>query len=237
MSVLVTFDLDNTLWDVDPVLVRAESALHHWFEDHYPGFNSMYDSQQLAVIRQELSQSTKFLQANLSQLRMEVYKQAFLGFGLSDNEANEAAQSAFVFFNEWRQKVDLYPNAFDVLSRLANSYRLGVITNGTADVFHQSINIGEVFEFALRADQQGVAKPAKKIFEQAAEMAKVELKNVVHVGDHPDDDVYGIKNAGGKSVWFNRHGAMRWLDAWGRGPDAEIHSLEELPDVLPVLLK
>ena len=30
---LISFDLDNTLWDVDPALVRAEHAMEKWFDE------------------------------------------------------------------------------------------------------------------------------------------------------------------------------------------------------------
>ena len=33
---LITFDLDNTLWDVEPVLERAEQAQYQWLQEHRP---------------------------------------------------------------------------------------------------------------------------------------------------------------------------------------------------------
>ena len=32
----VAFDLDNTLWDVEPVLERAEARLTQWLAQHCP---------------------------------------------------------------------------------------------------------------------------------------------------------------------------------------------------------
>ena len=33
---LVTFDLDNTLWDVTQTIMAAEKLLHSWMADHTP---------------------------------------------------------------------------------------------------------------------------------------------------------------------------------------------------------
>ena len=32
----IAFDLDNTLWDVEPVLERAEQCLAAWLQQHCP---------------------------------------------------------------------------------------------------------------------------------------------------------------------------------------------------------
>ena len=36
MIKLLTFDLDNTLWSVDPIIIRAENAMMEWLYEHYP---------------------------------------------------------------------------------------------------------------------------------------------------------------------------------------------------------
>ena len=33
---LITFDLDDTLWDAPPVLQAAEAALQRWLAEHAP---------------------------------------------------------------------------------------------------------------------------------------------------------------------------------------------------------
>jgi len=36
MIKLLSFDLDNTLWSVDPIIIRAENAMMEWLYDNYP---------------------------------------------------------------------------------------------------------------------------------------------------------------------------------------------------------
>ena len=32
----ITFDLDDTLWDVEPVILRAEELFYQWLSQHCP---------------------------------------------------------------------------------------------------------------------------------------------------------------------------------------------------------
>ncbi len=66
------------------------------------------------------------LQVNLPRLRLDSYRIALERFGLPKEEAEAISQAAFSFFDEWRQKVDLYPNAAKILWELASNYRLAV---------------------------------------------------------------------------------------------------------------
>ena len=36
MIKLLTFDLDNTLWSVDPIIARAENAMMEWIYKNHP---------------------------------------------------------------------------------------------------------------------------------------------------------------------------------------------------------
>jgi FMN phosphatase YigB (HAD superfamily) len=36
MIKLLTFDLDNTLWSVDPIIARAENAMMEWIYKNQP---------------------------------------------------------------------------------------------------------------------------------------------------------------------------------------------------------
>lgn len=231
---LVTFDLDNTLWDVDPTLMRAELAMRHWFEDRFPNFYSALGDRGVSHYRHEVLLDEPAISFNVSRVRLLIYTRMLKDYGLPAEEAESFARMAFDAFYDWRQRVDLYPGARDVLQQLRDQYAMAVITNGNADVHHPHISLNEYFEFALRADQVGVAKPDPEIFVMAAKQKSVPVTSLIHVGDNPDDDIFGALNAGARAIWFNRHGAGRWLRD-DCVPDAEIHNLYELPEVLAQL--
>ena len=64
---------------------------------------------------------------------------------------------------------------------------------------------------------------------EALRRGGVSASQAVHIGDHPADDIEGARRAGLKAIWFNPQGK-----AWEgeQAPDAEIGSLQELPEVL-----
>ncbi|ADZ92168.1 HAD family hydrolase [Marinomonas mediterranea] len=232
---LITFDLDNTLWDVDPVIVRANHAMEAWFEERFPGFHDMFDASAYEKIKSEVIDNAPNVAHDVSEIRKRIYVKAFREYGLPTEEARQISQSAFDHFYAWRQKVDLYPEAKSSIAVLAEHYRMGVITNGNADVYHPSVGLGAYFEFALRADEVGRAKPNPEIFEAAAVQADVDTKDIIHIGDHPIDDVQGAAQAGCRTIWFNRHGARHWKTDWDMKPDSEVHSLRELPTAIAEL--
>jgi putative hydrolase of the HAD superfamily len=51
----------------------------------------------------------------------------------------------------------------------------------------------------------------------------------VHVGDHALDDIAGAQQAGMRAIWFNPK-RVAWPHDYH--PDAQIHSLAELPKLL-----
>ena len=52
---LVTLDLDNTLWDVDSIIIEAEKNLIQWLGDHVPDSLAHYQAEALADIRAEVT--------------------------------------------------------------------------------------------------------------------------------------------------------------------------------------
>jgi integrase/recombinase XerC len=110
---------------------------------------------------------------------------------------------------------------------LRHHYTLGVVTNGNADV--QRLGLADYFHFALCAEDIGIAKPDARLFEEALQRGGVEASAAVHVGDHPGDDIAGAQQAGLRAVWFNPAGKVWEGD---KRPDAQIHSLAELPELL-----
>ncbi len=231
-QLLISFDLDNTLWDVDPTLVRAEHAMEKWFDERFPGFAERFYTPTMEDLKNRVLLSQPEIAKDVTQVRLAMYQQALQEYGLPSEEAEQLAEQAFDEFYDWRQRIDLYPDVHITLDKLAERYELAALTNGNADVFHPAISLNRYFGTVIRADQEGIAKPDPEIFERLATRSGVSLERVIHVGDHPVDDVEGAVAAGARAIWFNRHGARRWRSEWATTPDAEVHSLQELVSVI-----
>jgi putative hydrolase of the HAD superfamily len=223
---LITFDLDDTLWDVGPVIHNAETCLRDWLGQHAPRLGS-FPVESLAAIRRLLVEAEPGLKHRISELRRRILVHALQDAGYAEQEARSLAERAFDVFLEARHAIDLFPDVHPTLEHLANHYRLGVLTNGNADV--RRLGLADYFQFTLCAEDLGVGKPDPRPFQEALKRADVVAERAVHVGDHPDDDIAGAQRAGVRAIWFNPMGK-----AWqheGR-PDAEVGSLAEIPAVL-----
>jgi len=232
---VITFDLDNTLWDVEPALLRAEEAQRRWLLDHRPGSMEHIGHDELWSVRKRLWQRHPELAHNITALRRLLLEELQRDAGYSDEEAREGAAAAFAAFIAERQRVELYSDALHVLEALARDYCLGALTNGNADVY--KTDAGEYFDFAYLAEEVGASKPAPALFEAALAHTGASAGEVVHVGDNPEHDVVGARRAGMRAIWVNPRKAP-WPPAHGaEGPHATIASLTELPRVLRTLVE
>lgn len=223
---LITFDLDDTLWDVSPVMQDAEAALRNWLTMYTPRLGDV-PVDHLWSIRARLLEAEPALKHRLSELRRRILLQALEEAGYPHDEALALAECGFQVFLAARHQVELFAEVHPTLEILANRFTLGVITNGNADV--RRLGLADYFQFALCAEDLGVGKPDPKPFREALARAGVPAERAVHVGDHPSDDIAGAQAAGLRAIWFNPLG-----NPWqGANPaDAEIASLAELPALL-----
>lgn len=220
----ITLDLDDTLWAIAPVIERAERELWRWLGEHYPRVVAHWDASSLAALRQEIVAEHADRAHDLRFLRRTVMARMAREAGYGD----ELVDPAFAVFDEYRNRVTLFPDVLPGLGRLAGDFRLVALTNGNASLAR--IGIRHLFDDVVTAVDAGAAKPARRIFDAVCERAGVEPAAVLHVGDHPEIDVAGARAAGLRAAWVNRHGAA-WPDELPP-PEATVTSLLELADWL-----
>ncbi len=223
---LITFDLDDTLWSVKPVIIAADTTLRAWLAEHAMRLEAL-TAERLQELRAEVVQLQPHLDRQVSELRYQVLRRALLQSGYAPIEAQEIAEQAFQVFLAARQNVELFGDVLPTLEQLRREYMLGALSNGNADV--RRVGLGEYFSFALNADMLGVAKPEPQVFLTALARAQVPAAQSVHIGDHPQDDVFGAQQVGMRTVWFNPERSI-WTGE--REPDAQISQISQLPDVL-----
>jgi putative hydrolase of the HAD superfamily len=221
---VITFDLDNTLWDVDPALLRAEDAQRDWLIEHRPGAIEAYDHEGLWQFKKSVWKRHPHLLHHVSDMRRQMLYELQIAAGYGEEAAREGAELAFSVFLQERHQVVLYEEALGVLRSLARSYKLGALTNGNADIY--KTDAGEYFDFAFMAEEVGASKPAPDMFHAALDQAGVDAAQIVHVGDNPDHDIAGARAVGMHTVWMNSQG-----HGWpgGERADREVENLMQLP--------
>lgn len=196
----ITFDLDDTLWPIAPVIERAETALHDWFQRHHPEVTDRFDPAAMRDVRERIGEASPELAHDLTRLRQLALAHIVTAAG----KPARVAREAFEVFYAARNRVTLYPDTLPGLRRLADRYRLGTISNGNADIAR--IGLSRHFRFTVSARQAGVAKPHPDIFRRAGRLADVPPDAILHVGDCPEHDVAGGHRAGFRTVLVDRDG-------------------------------
>lgn len=224
---LITFDLDNTLWDVEPALLRAEQAQYLWLQQHRPEVTRQFSPQAMREFRVSHYKQHPELAHQISAIRISAVQAMLLQAGYDSASAAAAAQAAFDVFLELRHQVQPYERALEILQQLSSTYKLGALTNGNADIF--KLELGDCFDFSFSAEQVDASKPLPDMFHAAMRAAAVDSHQVVHVGDNPHHDIYGAKQVGLFTVWMNS-GDWRWPR--GEPADEEISRLDELPGAI-----
>ena len=218
----IIFDLDDTLWDVGPVILRAEHAMLQYLADRYPRVLDMHTVEFMRDVRARMALENPAMRHDFTWLRREALRMHALEAGYPETMVDEV----FAVFYRARNEVVLYDDVLPALEALQQRFRLFAISNGNADL--AAIGLARYFERSLAAREAGMLKPDPRIFAMLLERAGLAPRHAVHVGDDPEADVEGARRAGVAPVWLNRYG-----DNWPRASQEPlaIRSLVEL-DVL-----
>jgi len=195
---VLSLDLDDTLWPVAPVIAQAESTLYAWLQQRYPAAVREHSIETMRALRASVADRFPAQSHDLSFLRHRALVEQFRATGHPESLADEALE---VFFTA-RNRVELYPDVKPALLRLRKRYRLFALSNGNADL--DRCGIAEYFDGHVTARSAGAAKPDARIFAHLIEAAGVEARQVLHVGDDPLADVIGARLAGMQTAWLNR---------------------------------
>lgn len=124
--------------------------------------------------------------------------------------------------------------AVEILEYLAPKYDLYLASNGVAATQYsrlESAQINHYFKDIFISEVTGHHKPEKEYFDYCfVRMPGFSRETTLMIGDSLTSDVLGGKNAGVATCWFNpkRRPARPEIVT----PDYEIHSLEELKEIL-----
>ena len=216
----ITLDLDDTLWPFAPIGARVEQVLHDWLEAHCPRTARLFPITGMRQLRDRLNDAHPHLVHDFSTMRRMTLEHAMRAAG--DDPA--MADAAFEAFFVERNRVDFHPEVPAALAELAALRPLAALSNGNADLAR--IGIDALFRFQLGAKDFNRGKPDPAIFLAACERLGAEPAQVLHVGDHPEQDVLGAQRAGLRCAWINRERAP-WPFAEPR-PDLEFADLAAL---------
>ena len=220
----VIFDLDDTLWDVGPVILRAERAMMRFLAARYPRVLERHTLDSMRELRVRMALDHPAMRHDFTWLRT----QALLAHAREAGYPEHMAAEAFEVFYGARNEVVLYDDVLPALGWLSGRYRLFAVSNGNADL--RAIGLAHYFERSLAARDAGALKPDPRIFTMLLEAAGVPASQALHVGDDPHADVEGARRAGIRPVWLNRR-RLAWPGEL-RSPEHVVGSLAEFVALL-----
>jgi FMN hydrolase / 5-amino-6-(5-phospho-D-ribitylamino)uracil phosphatase len=199
----IAFDLDNTLWDVEPVLARAEARLLEWLRTHCPRITAQLSAEDMRRAREQLARREPHNAHDFTYLRTA----ALAGHAREHGYDEDIAEHAFEVFLAARCEVEVFADVKPGLGRLKRHFVLASLSNGNAELAR--IGLDHLFELSLNARQVGAAKPDRRCFERLAQGLSVAPGQLLYVGDDPALDVEAARAAGLGTVWMNRR-AHSW---------------------------
>lgn len=221
---VISFDLDDTLWPCLPTIQHAESCLYDYLADKVPRITSLYSADELREKRRSLLAAHPELHHDLTKLRLLSFEQLADELSLT----RDWVRPAFEVFYQARQQVTLFDDVAPVLDELSRDFTLVSLTNGNASTVETGVD--HWFELALDAATVGKMKSEPDIYRQVLREMDIRPEQMVHIGDHPVQDISGAQAAGVYAIWLSRD-QQSWPQQ-GYRPDAIIHTLRELPELL-----
>lgn len=226
---VIAFDLDDTLWDSKPVLIKAEACLDDWLSQQVPGLE--YTVAEMRELRSLVLDEDPDLIHHITEFRRRVIEKAMHLSGIDGDESKTLSRAAMDVFLAARNRIQLPQDTLTTMDALARQFTLGALTNGNADI--RSLGLSLYFDFAFSAEDVGAAKPAPELFEAALRHTRSQPSEMIYVGDDPVLDIDPANAVGLHTVLMDN---PRRHEKGKTRPDETITRIVDLPAAVERLI-
>jgi putative hydrolase of the HAD superfamily len=223
------FDLDHTLWDFDTNSREALEDIYHslslaeagvydfdLFHKLYLGHNErLWDRYRNGLMK-------------VDDLRWKRMALTLLEFKIGDDAL--ARKMGIEFLDILPTKKVLFPDTAEVLQYLTEKkYNLHLITNGFEKTQHHKLKTAGIdifFREVITSEGSNSLKPHPEIFDYALLKTGAGIKESIMIGDTPEVDILGARQAGMDQVYVNHTNNRQVVEA-----TYIVYSLKELMDI------
>ena len=201
------------LFDLDETLHSREAAFWRWIEEELQTAPShRIDRAEIAALDARGRGDKRLLLEHLNES---------LAWQLPHGARVERFRSGVTRWLELDERVRA------MLARLATRYRLGLVTNGTAETQRrklEKLGLESAFDPVVISEEVGFKKPDERIFRVALDRLGSPAHRVAFVGDDPVADIAGAQALGMVAVQVGKGaplehvlGLERWLETYRAG--------------------
>ena len=228
MITTVFIDIDNTLLDFDVCATYAMSKGLEKYGKHYE--NGLFEC--FKKINDNLWRRIEDGTLTKDGLKKIRWNLVFDAFGIKGIDGPEFED---IFHDFLAVSAEPVSGAHELLTYLCGKYKLFATSNGPfkqQDFRLEKADMKKYFSGLFISEAVGAMKPSKEYFDYCIENANARKDEIVLIGDSLTADIAGGRNAGIKTVWFNRNGKTNDTDM---NFDAVTNSLFEIESIIKSL--
>lgn len=220
---VILWDIDGTLLDF---LAAEKAAMRACFEKFHMGECTDEMIARYSAINKKYWEALERGEITKQQVLIGRYEEFFTLEGLDTSIAQ-------AFNEEYQIRLGdtcvFFDNGYDLVKQLKHVVKQYAVTNGTSRAQSRKLKksgLGELFDGVFISDRIGHEKPTIEFFEKVfEELADVDKKDMLIVGDSLTSDIRGGNNAGIATCWYNPFGKENNQDVQ---VDYEISNLWEV---------
>ncbi|WMX16062.1 MULTISPECIES: HAD family hydrolase [unclassified Aureispira] len=188
----IYFDLDNTLIDRNAAFL---ACMQQFFDENMP--NYYFNNEAFEIENVDQSGYTP----------REEFVEWFIHY-YQPQGWDETSFWNYVHANISSYVPPITPALRELLYKLKQQYRIGILTNGSISNQSRKIRnaqLDSIFstETIHIAQQYHLSKPDTQLFELILEQWKLEPQHLLYVGDDPINDIKGAAKVGIKTAWVS----------------------------------
>lgn len=224
------FDLDHTLWDFETNSRLTLDTLYTSLSLEQRGIDD-FDRFHKCYLEHNEKMWDRYRKGfiKVDELRWKRFWLTLLDFKIGDEKL--ARQMAVEFLDLLPTRTALFPDTLTVLDYLKDKgYTMHLITNGFEKTQHSKLKysgIASYFVEVITSEGSNSLKPHKEIFDYALTKAKTIATDSIMIGDDPEVDIKGAKNAGLDQIYVNH--INKKIDFT---PTYTVYNLKELMGIL-----
>lgn len=223
MITTVLIDIDDTLIDFDK---SAEGAIKQMFEKYgYPVCDNIMEI--YYEISRPLWEKVGRMEMTGNELRRIRWQLILDRLGIEGDGTSLERDYHLFLAEQW----PLIDGARELVEYLSSKYTLCAASNAPKDqqgARLKGAGLLKYFSFIFESGEIGFDKPVLNFFKICLKRAgNVKPQQAIMIGDNPDADIFGGKNAGMKTCFYNSTNKQNTANA-----DYVVSSLSEIMQIL-----